>query len=124
MGNGGEGPVTGMTQIFWDRIKVLSWNNGGWVEGGVTKWLYPVYNKDSNEYRSWFEFHEGGDATHNKLLKLYMDRAVFNNLRNWTVELQRIGGYDFVTWKDSNNYRYRLRWEYLSGVWKVYAFRI
>jgi hypothetical protein len=113
MANGTGGPITEMTEIIWDRIKNLAWSNGGWVESGVTKWLYPCAN--GNDFKAWFDFSDSKP----RLLKLYMDQTVFNTIRGYTFDSGQQAFIDPTT-----GYKYRLFWENVSGTYKVKTYRI
>ena len=102
MANGVDGPIGEMTESMWNAIKILTWLNGGWKSGGVTKWLHPARN--GVDFKNWFALTE----TSGKLLKLWMDEADFNTLKGWTFDAQN------KWWYDAHHY-YRLKWEYVSA---------
>ena len=111
MANGDDGPTGEMTATLWNSIKTKTWYNGGWKDGSKTLYLHPCANGTS--FKAWFKLSSSAP----KLLQLYMDKSVFDKLKTWTFSSQA------KAWI-YGNYKYRLRWEYKYGKWKVFYFKV
>jgi len=100
MANGSDPPVPELTLEMWNRIKVLKWKDGGWVENGVTKWLHP--SRKSINFDHWLSLSD----TDGVLLRLYMTESDFNLLKSWTFNE------NLEAFVDGSGKKYRLAWGY------------